>query len=96
MKKVPGEKKRPNGGLIFNNGVELWGAEDPKTYELISLYKCKHCGKQKELREELPNLARRAGFKAEAKAHNCKNTTRSRQFIEEAVAQEKNRKDIYG
>jgi len=96
MKKVSGERKRPNGGLIFNNGVELWGGEDPKTYELISTYRCKNCGKEKELREEIPNLSRRAGFKAEAKAHNCKNNNRSRQFIEEAISQERTRKDIHG
>lgn len=96
-KKNSGEIKLPSGRLLFKNNVELWGApEDPKTFEYITKYKCNNCGSEKELREEIPNTSRRASFKAEAKAHNCQNNMKSRQLIQEAVAQEKKRRDVHG
>jgi hypothetical protein len=96
-RKPSGEKRGPSGRLLFQNGVELWGApEDPKTFEFITKYKCNNCGAEKELREQLPNKSRRLAFKAEAKAHSCQNTIRSKQFTEEAVAEEQKRRDIYG
>lgn len=95
-KKTPGEKKLPGGATLFNGRVKLWGSEDPKTYENLTTYKCNNCGATKELREELPNLARRAAFRAEAKAHNCEVNMRSKQFAEQAMEIEKRRRDIHG
>lgn len=95
-KKVPGEKKLPSGAMLFNGRVKLWGSDDPKTYENLTTYQCNKCGATKELREEVPNLAKRAAFRAEAKAHNCEVTMRSKQFANEANELEKRRRDIHG
>jgi len=96
-RKRPSEgKKLPGGAMLYKNGVKHWGSQDPNTFEYVTHYECTNCGEKKELREEIPNAAKRAAFRQEAKTHNCDNAMKSRQFIEAAVAQEKTRRDIHG
>jgi len=95
-KKRPGEKKLSSGAWIFNGRVKFWGSQDPKTFENVLTYECNKCGTKKEIRDEIPNLARRASFRAEAKAHDCEATKRSQQFIDAAREREMGRRDLNG
>jgi hypothetical protein len=96
MAKKKEGKKLPSGAFIFNNGVKIWGGQDPKTFEYLTNYECGNCGAKNEIREEIPNAAKRATFRAEAKLHNCDATMKSRQFIDAAREYELGRKDLNG
>lgn len=95
-KKIPGQRKLPGGATLYNERVRVGGSFDDKSLEYVTKMECNKCGMTKELREELPSRPKRDAFQAEAKAHNCEATTRSRQFTDAAREYEMGRKDLNG
>lgn len=96
-KRIPGQKKLSGGATLYNDRVKLSGSFDNSSLENVTTLECNKCGLKKELREEIPNRAKRDAFQLEAKTHNCEAKTRTQEFLTAAAKEyEMGRRDLNG